>query len=355
MAPTVSCFLNLLRFGSAVGVVLVHMGTTGFSTFPGLPLRFGHLCVVVFFVLSGYVIAYTTAARKRSGLDYAIARLSRIYSVLLPALLISALLLVVGRALAADYYQRFDRGHEVLRFALSLANLQESWWFSAAPPTNSPLWSLAYEFWFYVLFGVFHFVGSRPLRLALLVGCGLLAGPKPLLLLPVWLLGVACYNLGDRFRCSPTVARLGLVAAAAGLGGLGWSGADLPFPVGSPPFYFSNAFVSDFAVGVTIALMILLIRDAIPEISPPGRLVSFVRVGADASFSLYVLHHPVLVFLAATLVYNRNGWLPAAVGLAAVLAVAFGFSAITERRRYLLTQQLVTLFKAGPTARPGAP
>ena len=348
MNPAVSNFLNLLRFLSAVGVVLVHMGTTGFSSFPGIPVRFGHFCVIIFFVLSGYVIAYTTAARHRSGVDYAIARLSRIYSVLVPALVLTGLLLLLGRSLSADFYHRFDRGHELVRFALSLGNLQESWWLSAAPPTNSPLWSLAYEFWFYAAFGVFHFAGSRVWRLSMLLVCALLAGPKIMLLLPVWLLGVACFALQEKARCTPVFARMGLVAIVAGLAAQLWFGLDAPFVVGSPPFYFSNAFLSDFAEGIAVAVTILLVRDAFPMVAPRGRIASFARAGADASFSLYVLHHPLLVFMAATLAYDHQGWLPVAAGLAVVLAVAFGFSALTERRRGVFTRHLEKLFGVVP-------
>lgn len=344
MAPNVSCFLNLLRFISALVVVVAHFGTTGYSDWFLLSHRVGHFSVIVFFVLSGYVISYTTVARRRSGTDYVIARLSRIYSVLVPALLLTAVLLVVGRSLDPAYYHRFDRGHEAVRFGLSLLNLQESWWLSAAPPTNQPLWSLAYEFWFYTAFGVFLFVRPRFWRWALLVACGVVVGPKIFLLLPVWLVGVACHRVGDRYRCSPAMARAGLAVVVTILILHLWRGIDVPLLVGTPPFFFSNGFVTDLGAGALVALVILLVRDAMPPVSPQGALSRFARAGADASFSLYVLHHPLLVFLAATVDYDHHGWLPAVAGLGASLALAFAFSAATEKRRHLLTEQLERLF-----------
>ena len=90
--------------------------------------------------------------------------------------------------------------------------------------------------------------------------------------------------------------------------------------------------------------MILLIRDAMPSVSPQGALARFARAGADASFSLYVLHHPLLVFLAATVDYDHHGWFPAVAGLGASLALAFAFSAITEQRRHVFTRQLERWF-----------
>lgn len=340
MNPAISTTLNVLRALSALGVVFVHMGTTGFSSFPALPPQFGHFCVVIFFILSGYVIAYTTAARHRSGADYAVARLSRIYSVLLPALALSAGLLVLGRTLDPEFYQRFDRGHEPLRFALSFLNLQETWWLSAAPPTNSPLWSLAYEFWFYVAFGIHRFVPTRAWRYGLLAAWAVVVGPKILLLLPVWLLGVAAYQFGERVRCPVWPARVALTVLCAGLALTLREEFDFPGRVGSAPFYFSNAYGSDLLRGLGVALAILLMREAFPALPARGRLASLARAGADASFSLYVLHHPILVFLAAAFAYDRRSWLPAAGGLVVVLAVTWVFSAVTEKRRHLLTRRL---------------
>jgi peptidoglycan/LPS O-acetylase OafA/YrhL len=47
---------------------------------PGLP------AVIVFFVLSGFVIAFVTDGRDRTLAGYALNRLSRLWSVALPAL-----------------------------------------------------------------------------------------------------------------------------------------------------------------------------------------------------------------------------------------------------------------------------
>lgn len=340
MSPNVSCFLNLLRFLSAVVVVIAHFETTGYSSFVRLSHRVGHFSVIVFFVLSGYVISYTTMARRRSGTEYVIARLSRIYSVLVPALAITAALYYLGRTLNPDYYHRFERGHDLLRLVLSVLNLQEAWWLSAAPPTNLPLWSLAYEFWFYVAFGVFLFARGTVWRLGLLAACVLITGPKIFLLMPVWLLGVLCHRLSGRVVCSPLAARLSLVALVGLICAHLRYGVDVPMLVGTPPFFFSNGFLSDLVAGALVALGLLLVGSAMPAVAPEGGLSRFARFGADASFSLYVLHHPLLVFLAATVSYDHRGWLPAVAGLAASLALAFGFSAVTEKRRHLFTRQL---------------
>ncbi|UUZ51422.1 hypothetical protein LP420_19440 [Massilia sp. B-10] len=62
----------------------------------------------------------------------------------------------------------------------------ELWTLTETPPWLVPYWSLGFEVWYYVLFGVM--VYARGLRRVLLGGLVLLImGPKLWLLLPVWL------------------------------------------------------------------------------------------------------------------------------------------------------------------------
>src|SRR3954463_9240577 len=78
--------LDLLRLVAVLGVVAFHYGFRG-PTEHGVPHvaipelagfgRYGFLGVSVFFVISGFVIAYS--AEGRSGPGFAIARFARIY------------------------------------------------------------------------------------------------------------------------------------------------------------------------------------------------------------------------------------------------------------------------------------
>lgn len=147
MKPYPSVFLEILRIGAALGVVCAHFGQTKFSPDHSHFASIGRLLVVIFFILSGYIIAFRSA-RCTSFEDYALARVSRLISCLWPCLIISAMLLWLGVAINPDFYSEFSRGHEAIRFLLIATFLNESWWLSAAPPTNSPPWSLAYEFWY---------------------------------------------------------------------------------------------------------------------------------------------------------------------------------------------------------------
>ena len=53
---------------------------------------YGRTAVLVFFVLSGFVVAWVTETKERTLEEYALSRVARLYSVILPALIITAVL-----------------------------------------------------------------------------------------------------------------------------------------------------------------------------------------------------------------------------------------------------------------------
>lgn len=118
----------------------------------------GHQAVVGFFVISGYLVggAVITHLRRQHDFlrEYFIHRFARIYVVLIPALLLTALLDSSGRILfpsSGVYDWAIFKGHSAPRIFLgNLLNLQEI--LTSFFGTNGPLWSLACEFWYYITF-----------------------------------------------------------------------------------------------------------------------------------------------------------------------------------------------------------
>jgi len=84
-----SAFLDLVRLTAAVFVFLGHLSDRRFGG-EALPpfLTLAKSSVIAFFVLSGYVISWS-AKRDGHALDFAINRAARIYSVALPAVLLT--------------------------------------------------------------------------------------------------------------------------------------------------------------------------------------------------------------------------------------------------------------------------
>lgn len=113
-----------------------------------IPWLFGQEAVMVFFLLSGFVVYYSTHGhRDQSFGGYFKRRFLRIYPIFLLALAVSCLLAGGPATIPAH-------GREL---AGNLLFLQDN---SAGKPGNwfvpaygdLPLWSLSYEWWFYLLF-----------------------------------------------------------------------------------------------------------------------------------------------------------------------------------------------------------
>ena len=154
--------------------------------------------MVVFFVLSGLVIAASVDRAKASGRpqtlsSYALTRAARILPVALPALAISLVVMLIDAAIATTpIFGEDAQGVPASEWLFALTFLSESYQTAFAP--NPPYWSLCYEVWFYALFAVATFMEGWK-RMAWLAALALVAGPNVLLLLPVWLIGVALARL----------------------------------------------------------------------------------------------------------------------------------------------------------------
>ena len=198
MSSATSALLNGLRIAAALVVFSYHVSLPWFYSGPHISAEIGHDAVTLFFVLSGYVIAYSIEGhRRRNARQYGLARLSRLYSVVGPALLLTFLLLMIGEALNPQFYHQFYRGFDGVRLVLAGCFLQEIWLLSASPPTNGVFWSLGYEFWYYVIFGIWVYGRHCSLGRWLLLGAILFVGPKVLLLFPIWIMGALAYRGGD--------------------------------------------------------------------------------------------------------------------------------------------------------------
>ena len=154
----------------------------------------GVQAVDVFFVLSGFVIAHVCATRENTLYDYAISRAARIYSVAIPALILTIILDAVGMSYDPTVYQEGFQEISGGLLVRSLFFIGEQWNAHRFAGSNSPYWSLGFEVWYYIAFAAFMFA-PKPWRWAAAACVLLFIGPKVALMFPVWLRGWRCTAL----------------------------------------------------------------------------------------------------------------------------------------------------------------
>ena len=215
MKKGTSLYLDLVRFSAALMVFLVHLKVHAKGTFG--PFWSFHLdyssqtAVTVFFVLSGYVIAHVLATREGRPLEYCASRFARLYSVVVPALILTALCNYFIEMKYADSYPSFDslgRIDAVFHYLGTGVFLSSYWlWSDLAPPNAGLFWSLSFEVTYYVGIALFVFTrgGIRFLSLVLLAAA---AGPTAILMAPTWLLGYGAYHFSPRWQPRPGFAAI---------------------------------------------------------------------------------------------------------------------------------------------------
>lgn len=293
----------------------------------------GHGAVVVFFVLSGFVIAHTTSSKKRTCKTYLVARFSRLYSIYFPAIGVTLICAVISFFINPGIYFQYDRGHNVARYLISLFFCNELWFISSAPPINIPLWSLSFEFWYYILFALIYYKAKdiKGLGLVILVCC--IIGPKILVMFPVWGLGWLAYKTRNLNMSIPLARFLSLICLIAAFFAIMYL-PEYPYAVGSKPFYRANAFLSDTITGIFVAVsMWFLPANAEPALKETASIKKF-RFYASLTYPIYLLHFPVLVLCSAILhKYRIDNISMFCMGLITTLVLCVLLGSYFEKRK----------------------
>jgi len=340
-----SVLLDLVRAGAALLVCLEHWRNLLYVDYrqiaahrtlfavPYVLTDAGHQAVVIFFVLSGYLISGSVFRMTQRGewswKLYLTHRLVRLWIVLVPALVLGALLDSTGLRLhlAPALYAGQTGTHMLGDIAQSLhvpvffGNL--FFLQTILVPTfgsNGPMWSLANEFWYYVLFPCAFLslrkgtnLGARILNAVVFVACAWFIGKGILLLFPLWLLGTLLAVVPAP-RSGPAIR---IVAAVL----------YCPLLLFLAKTHVVQGVASDYLLGAATFVLIWLLLGA-KSAAPKNAGVHLARVGARFSYTLYLVHVPFLVLLTA-LIAGESRWQPDTrhliYGLGALL-LAIGYS-----------------------------
>jgi peptidoglycan/LPS O-acetylase OafA/YrhL len=357
LAKRTSVHLDMVRGLSAVAVLIYHLRGLFFVDFPLLAKKsvlsvglyaitgYGHQAVIVFFVLSGYFIGTSVmesvGKAQWSWRPYLVSRLTRLQLVLLPALILGALWDRIGMRIpqaAPLYYDalyKFNGPSVALRSTIPVFFGNLFFLQSIVSPvfgSNGPLWSLSYEFWYYILFPVFALVaaawiGNR--RRALYAGLLLLLlwfiGPRLAFYFVIWLAGALAGRLRQTLKFQTSSPTLSILAGLIFAGSLAWCRTH---PL-------SSDLLTDYVVGFCFTLWLFtLLLGARQDVS--RTYATIAKKMSGFSYTLYLAHFPALLLLRG-LLNPRGDWLPDpshlgyAAGIGAlVLAYAYGLAEMTE-------------------------
>jgi peptidoglycan/LPS O-acetylase OafA/YrhL len=299
-------FLDFLRWTAALIVVIGHvdmvMGmffteTTQHSIF-GYSSLHAHTAVMVFFVLSGYVVSY--ASEKKSFVQeysfrkYYLDRWSRIFSVLTIAILCTLILDFVGGLFSQIYKEPefIPQDSFYTRLFANVFALQGFQGFRMQLGSNSALWSIGYEFTYYIIFGLLYFrpklFGLSRLWLLAAIIILLVAGTNIILYFSIWLLGALAYKLSklkavSKIRLNSWLCILILILVNHYLN--------------IEKIFSTNEFVNDFIFSFVFALLLIFDMKGKYE-RHLGQANKFM---ASFSYSLYAVHMP-FIFLCLALI-----------------------------------------------------
>jgi peptidoglycan/LPS O-acetylase OafA/YrhL len=335
MTPALSLYLDVLRFTAAFTVFLSHYAAGRYSG--GLFWRvgpYGRVAVLEFFVLSGFVIAWVSETRERTLEGYCLSRFARLYSVVLPALIATAALDGLAAVLnpGSNLVSGQEWVHRISDYLLSALFLGANWTLSVQPGSNVPFWSLNYEAWYYGLFAAAVFLRRRG-RVLALAAAAMLAGPKILVLFPVWLMGVAAWRwrtaVPSRWSM-PLIfgAAAGLMALGALSGRQGFWQAATPW---LPPFYSAL----DYFIGALAAAAIAAMANAALPLPGPA-MQRLIRILAGTAFGLYLLHYPLLHFFSSVIPGAPEQAMHRLAVFGLTLGGSLAFAYPMERRKALL-------------------
>jgi peptidoglycan/LPS O-acetylase OafA/YrhL len=290
----------------------------------------GHQAVMVFFVLSGYLVGGGVLRGMKSGAwnwsGYLRQRVIRLWVVLLPALIVGCIMDNVGmRAGGNGAIYNAPAGQSLLvnpvSNTLNVSTFIGNLFFLQrirVPDfgSNKALWSVANEFWYYLAFPLLLILlrssglRARAFCLVGLIVCAWVTGSSVVAYFSIWLLGAGISIIPLRLgrRSATILAAVSLLMLAAGSA---WFRT-----------HDRSQYVSDAALALIFSVALyacLHHRDFAPNV------YSNLAGGmARMSYTLYLFHLPALIWLNSIFVSPWRPWPKDPVHLAAFAAIVSG-------------------------------
>jgi peptidoglycan/LPS O-acetylase OafA/YrhL len=338
-----STYLDVVRFTAAMAVFASHLIFPRFTTSPAYVGAMGGVAVAWFFVLSGYVIAYVAHEKETTLKQYAASRLARVYSVAIPAILLTMMI---------DLYLTHHGANET---ELSSYEYRKLWkylpvflvfgsnvgGFQAQVFGNGPFWSLSYEVWYYIAFAtLFYLRGVR----RLIFGAAALAilGFPALLYFPIWVLGATIYFCRQRISIAPNTAAIGALGAGLAFFGLLFINAyDYADSVingalhGWPRLHLHNSsrFPSFYAAGLLAGANIFFGQYCRLNFLSNQQVKNVIVYLASFTFAIYLSHMPLINLWSLVIRPNPRSPLDFITVASLILFSCWCFGFVSEKQK----------------------
>lgn len=319
-------WLNLIRGLAAMAVFTGHLRIIFFRDVDVSDLNylykatvfvtgFGHLAVVIFFVLSGFLIIKSIDQSTKRGswntITYARNRFFRLWVVLIPCLILGLIWDRLGIAFWGDslfysnqwkYFLNQDIENK-LSATIFIGNalfLQK-----ILVPTlgsNGALWSLTNEFWYYVIFPLLYFgsvdkhrVRSKVLYFTSGIILLFFVGEEISITFPIWLMGGLSYiisvRVGDKILTNKLLLSLvlGFFLLAILLNRV----------------KYNDQFFNFYVVAVLFSLAIPFLIKLKMNSSLMNALSNYM---SNISYTLYLAHLPFLYLVTSIIGYQDLAW-----------------------------------------------
>ncbi len=372
--PSLISFLDLSRWAAAAIVFISHLRNPLFLSYGNIDpdeinifIQIWYFItgwagegVIIFFVLSGLLVGASGYEKIRIGKfstgNYLIDRVSRLYVAIIPALILSYTFDYFGSTFLSNV-GFWDHSHPMINEKIDSAPFESKLnfenftanffmlqhFFFDTLGSNSPLWTISAEFWFYIIFGVFGLLKLGQSKEITVLLCLFILiflyffRLEFILLLGYWLVGVFAGAIKPNNIIKPIYAFLLVLSALV----------------------FSRFFINssssslevviiNYMVAISYGLLILSMRGK--KMNYLIKFASLNKFLASFSFSLYLLHFPLMLFLLAVL-SNFQYFSQIAFGYSPTDSLGLGiyflliiliclfsyiFSLFTEKKTYLV-------------------
>lgn len=331
----VSLVLDLIRGVSAQMVVIGHL-LSFLKIYPNSntlnPLYIQNVGVVIFFILSGFLISYSLLNKLRNQQytfkEYFIERFSRIYSGFIPSLFLILLIDFINVKINMSDYTHGE-AFNLITFLGNLLMLQDFPFsnFITSFGSGRVLWTLAIEWWLYLFFGYLLLFKRERLNIAFkslillflsIVPIYNLIGGRGNGLTIVWFSGVVITIL--LMRCQLKIKNYMNFVFAIGL-----------FIISVFWFFYSNYEAYNLMFSALITGSFYFFLNGLRETNYFDNSKSnfFIKEVANYSFTLYLIHYS-LIELMLVVFKNANIWILFSISFLISNVLAYVVANLTE-------------------------